>query len=82
MTDRSITQRRTGNDGSNLLDIIGNDVRANSNVRASLNTLRRVTVEILAANRYTDDEITELGTVGRDGALESRDFDSEGRVSP
>lgn len=81
VTDGSVAQRGAF-DGITDQANVSDDVRGLRTVaRLGSDTHGRAAVEILTANRDTDDELCEVGSVLLDGGLEGSDFGLEGTLT-
>lgn len=78
MTDRDTLKLCAGDGGTDGLDVVDDIVGVLANTGLGSDTSGRVTVEILATDRNTNNQAGKVVTVGRDGGLQSSDFVVEG----
>lgn len=74
VTNWDVSPGSAGNGVADSLDVGNNGVWALTDTSIGLNASRRVTVEILTANGDTNNQVSHLGAVGGDGALQSVNF--------
>lgn len=74
MTDGDISKACAGDGGSDGLDVVDDVVGVLANTGLGGDTSGRVTVEILATDGDTDNQLGEIGTVLRDGGLQGSDL--------
>lgn len=79
MADGSTAQFGAGNGGTDLVDVRHDLIRVGTDASVGLDTVDRVTVQILTTDRDTDNKLGQIISVIGNGVLEGGDF--VGKVS-